>query len=267
MDNLPEIAVKVRKLIIEMIYRSGVGHPAGSLSSTDILTYLYFSHLNHKPEDPLWEERDRFILSAGHLCPALYAVLSLKGYFSEEILNTQGTFESMLQGHPEKGRVPGIETTSGSLGMGLGQAAGIALGARMDGKEFRVYCLSSDGENNEGSHWEAVMFCAKNKLNNLTLIIDRNKIQIDGTTEEVSPLENLVDKYTAFNWNALEINGHDFDEIGKALKEAEGEKNKPTVIIANTIAGKGVSFMNLPEWHAKVPSEEEYKNAMEELNA
>jgi transketolase len=267
MDNLPDIAKEVRKLVIEMIFRSGVGHLAGSLSSADILTYLYFSQLKHKPEDPLWEDRDRFILSAGHLCPALYAVLSKSGYFSEELLNTQGTFESILQGHPEREKVPGIETTSGSLGMGLGQAAGIALGGKLDGRTFRVYCLSSDGENNEGSHWEAVMFAAKNKLNNLTLIIDRNKIQIDGTTEEVSPLESLSDKYIAFNWNVLEIDGHNFDEIGKALKEAEGEENKPTVIIANTIAGKGVSFMNTPEWHAKVPSEEEYKNAMEELDA
>jgi transketolase len=267
MNNLPEIAKEVRKLIIKMIFESGVGHPGGSLSAADILVSLYFSILNQKPEDPQWEDRDRFILSPGHLCPALYAVMAKAGYFSEDILSSQGSLDSKLQGHPERERLPGIETTSGSLGMGLGQAAGMAYAAKMDEKKFHIYCLASDGEHNEGSHWEAVMFTAKNSLTNLTLIVDRNRIQIDGTTEEVSPLENLVDKYKAFNWNVLEIDGHNFDEIEKACLEAKEENGKPTVIIANTTLGKGISFMNTPEWHGKVPSKEEYEQAMEELNA
>lgn len=267
MENLPEKAREVRKLALQMIYESGVGHPAGSLSSADILTYLYSVELRKKSDDPSWEDRDRFVLSAGHLCPALYSILSIEGYFPKEELNTHAKLGTRLQGHPERVRLPGIETSSGSLGMGLGQASGIALAGKMDGKDYRVYCLCSDGEHNEGSHWEAVMFAAKKHLSNLVLVIDRNKIQIDGTTEEVNPLGELAQKYKEFGWNTLEIDGHNFEEMEKAFVEAKEEKHKPTVIVADTIAGRGVSFMNNPLWHAKVPTKEEYDSAMEELNA
>lgn len=265
-SDLQKISLKVRQNLLKMIFAAKSGHPAGSLSATDILVSLYFSVMNHDPKNPSWEERDRFILSNGHTCPALYAVLAEAGYFPKEKLVTYAKLGSPLQGHPERTKLPGIETTSGSLGMGLGQASGYALAAKMDDRRFRIYCLVSDAEHDEGSHWEVVLVAAKYKLSNLTLFVDQNKIQIDGKTEEVLPLKSLLEKYRAFGWNALEIDGHNFSEIIGAVEKARSYYEGPSVIIAQTIAGKGVSFMEEnSSWHAKVPSKEELEKALKEL--
>ena len=210
-------ANEVRKSIIEMLLEAGSGHTAGPLGMTDIFTAFYFHILNHKPENPDWEDRDRLILSNGHIVPVRYATMAHAGYFPIKELKTLRKFGSRLQGHPEREKLPGVETTSGPLGSGLGQAAGIAYGARMDKKKFRVYCFMSDGEHDAGNIWESMMFAAKNKLSNLTAIIDRNNIQINGYTENVMPLDSLRDKYEAFNWHVLEINGHDMEEIIDAV--------------------------------------------------
>ncbi len=264
--DLEKIAAEIRKDVLKMIFIAGSGHPAGSLSVTDILVALYFQIMNHDHKKPLWPERDRFILSNGHTCPALYAVLAKAGYFSRTKLSSYAKLDSPLQGHPERIRLPGIETTSGSLGMGLGQAAGYALASRMDEQRFRVFCIVSDGEHNEGSHWEAVLLTAKYNLANLTLFVDRNRIQIDGMTEEVLPLENLADKYRAFGWNVLDIDGHNFREIVNAVETARAYYVGPTVIIAKTIAGKGVSFMEgNPAWHARPLTRKELNLALREL--
>jgi len=264
--DLSKVAREIRKEVIKMVAVAGSGHPAGSLSSADIFTAFYFSILNHDPKNPDWTERDRFILSCGHYCPAQYAALALSGYFPTKDLATYAKLGSPLQAHPERGRLPGVETTSGPLGEGLAQSVGYALAARMDGKHFRIYCLTSDGEHDEGNHWEAVMLAAKLKLSNLTLIVDRNNIQIDGPTESVLPLEPLVNKYRAFNWQAVEVDGHDITQILESVKEAKGYYQGPTVIIAKTTAGKGVSFMeNDFTWHAKPLSSEEAKLALKEL--
>ncbi len=261
-----EISKKVRKLALESIVQAHSGHPAGSLSSADILTALYFRVLKHNPKNPNWEERDRFILSNGHVCPALYATLALSGYFPESELSSLRKIGSRLQGHPQRGKLPGIETTSGPLGSGLAQAVGIALGRRLDGKNFRVYCLTSDGEHNSGNHWEAVMVAAKYKLTNLIVIVDKNGIQLSGDTDKIMPLGSLEDKYKAFGFSVFFVDGHDFDQIIGAFEKAKEEKEKPVVIIAETIAGKGVSFMEGKwEWHGKPPSDEELKKAIEEL--
>lgn len=263
--ELKEIAKKVRIDSLKMINKAGSGHPLGSLSSADIYVALYFKALNHDPKNPFWEERDRLFVSHGHTCPAQYAVMCEAGYFKKENLNTYAKLGSSLQGHPERTKLPGIEITSGSLGYGLGQAAGYALSAKLDKREFRVFCITSDGEHDEGSHWEAVLFAAKYKLNNLTQIIDRNNIQIGGKTEEILPLKPLKEKYKAFDWDVIEINGHDFEEILNAIEKAKQNK-KPTAIIAKTTGGKGVSFMeNKAVWHAKHPNEEELKKALKEL--
>jgi len=249
-----------------MINKAGSGHPAGSLGVAEILVALYYAILNHDPKEPDWYERDRFILSNGHVCPAHYAVLSSAGYFDRKELLTLRKLGSKLQGHPLRGNLPGIETTSGPLGEGLGQAVGMALASRMDGKHFRIYCLTSDGEHDCGSHWEAVLLAAKYKLANLTLFVDRNNIQIDGKTENVLPLDSLFDKYMAFNWNVKEVDGHDIVAIVNAVKEAKGVYDKPTVIICKTTPGKGVSFMeDRFEWHGKAPNDEEARLALEEL--
>lgn len=249
-----------------MIISAGSGHTAGSLSSADIFTAFYFSILNQDPKNPLWEERDRFILSCGHYCPAQYAALAHAGYFPTSELKTLRKLGSKLQGHPVRGTVPGVETTSGPLGEGLAQAAGIAAAAKLDGKHFRIYCLTSDGEHDSGNHWEAVMFAAKYKLANLTLIVDRNYIQIGGSTEEVMPLNSLTEKYRAFNWQVIEIDGNDIGQILEAVKEAKTYYQSPTVIIAKTISGKGVGFMeNDYRWHGRAPSKEEAERALKEL--
>lgn len=266
MNDLEKISREVRKAVIKMISSSGSGHTAGSLSVSDIMTALYFEIMNHDPKTPNWDDRDRLILSCGHVCPAQYAALSLAGYFPESELKTHRKLGSRLEGHPVRNKLPGVETTSGPLGCGLAQACGISLSARMDGKRFRVYCITSDGEHDSGNHWEAVMFAAKYKLANLTLFVDRNGIQIDGKTENVMPLDPLSEKYRSFNWNTIEIDGHNFDEIRSAVKSARSEYQKPTVIIAHTIPGKGVSFMeNDYNWHGKAPNKEEAELALKEL--
>jgi len=250
-----------------MLVEAGSGHSAGPLGMADVFTALFFGGvMNYDPKNPLWDERDRLILSNGHICPVLYATLARAGFFSLSELSTLRKLGSRLQGHPERNRLPGVETTSGPLGSGLAQAAGYAYAAMMDQKKFRVFAICSDGEHNEGNHWEAVMFAGKYKLSNLTAIVDRNNIQIDGYTEDVMPLEPLLDKYEAFNWHVLDIDGHNIEEIIDAVNHAKAVFEKPTVIIAHTIPGKGVSFMEkMPEWHGKPPKPEEAKKALHEL--
>ncbi len=262
------LANKIRKKIIEVLLEAGSGHVAGSLSMTDILTALYFHILNHNPKAPDWVKRDRVVLSNGHICPALYVTLAYAGYFPLEELKTLRKINSRLQGHPHRISLPGIETSSGPLGSGLSQAIGLALAAKLDHQKHWVYCLTSDGEHQEGNHWEAVMFAGKQKfnLNNLIVIVDRNNIQIDGYTEEVMPLEPLKEKYEAFNWHVIEIDGHNILDFVAAVSEAKAIFEKPSVIIAHTIAGKGVSFMEYDyHWHGKSPNKEQAKAALKEL--
>ena len=265
-EELQKIAKEVRCDIVKMIYDAGSGHPAGALGMADLVTALYFAILNHDPKNPNWDERDRLFLSNGHICSVLYSAMQRAGYFSTSELKKFRKFGSFLQGHPERTKLAGIESTSGPLGEGLAQASGYALAARLDEKRFRVYVICSDGEHDEGNHWEAVMFAAKYNLSNLTLFIDRNQIQSDGPTEEIMPLNSLKDKYKAFNWNVLEINGHDFDEIVNAVNQARVEYQKPTAIICNVTAGKGVSFMEENyKWHAKGITKEELEQALIDL--
>jgi transketolase len=265
--ELQSKANEIRRDIIKMLLEAGSGHSAGPLGMADVFTALYFGGiLNYDPKKPDWEDRDRLILSNGHICPVLYATLAHAGYFPHEELMTLRKLGSRLQGHPEKTKLPGVETTSGPLGCGLAQAAGYAYAARMDGKKFRVYCITSDGEHDEGNHWETVMFAGKNKLSNLTSFVDRNNIQIDGFTDDVMPLEPLVDKYRSFNWNTLIIDGNSISEVNDAVNKAKSVIDKPTVIIANTIPGKGVSFMEGKyEWHGKAPDARQAEEALREL--
>jgi len=264
--KLEKLANSIRQDLIKMLLKAGSGHSAGPLGMADVFTALYFNIMNHSPRDPLWQERDRLFLSNGHIVPIRYVTMAYAGYFPKRELSTLRRFGSRLQGHPERVRLPGLESTSGPLGSGLAQAAGYAYAARMDNKKFRIYCATSDGEHDAGNHWEAVLFAGKYKLSNLTQIIDRNNIQIDGHTEDIMPLEPLADKYKAFNWHVLHINGHNFHEIIDAFEHATAVYEKPTVIIAHTIPGKGVSFMeNIPEWHGKPPKEDEAKKALHDL--
>ena len=266
MEDLKKIAKEVRRDIVKTLLEAGSGHPAGSLSMTDILVALYFGIMHHDPKNPNWKDRDRLVVSNGHTCPALYSVLARSGYFPIQKLKTYAKLGSPLQGHPEREKLLGIETTSGPLGCGLAQACGMAWAARLDNSHFRVFCTVSDAEHDEGNHWEAVLFAAKYKLSNLTLIIDRNNIQIEGHTEDTMPLEPLKDKYVAFNWHVLEIDGHDTSAVINAVEEARKVDDMPTVIIAHTVAGKGVSFMEgKAEWHAKAPNKEEARVALGEL--
>ncbi len=265
-EELQKKANDIRKDIIKMLVAAGSGHSAGPLGMADVFTALYFAILNHDPKNPFWEDRDRLILSNGHICPVRYATMAHAGYFPISELKTLRHLGTRLQGHPERLRLPGVETTSGPLGSGLAQASGYAYAARMDGKRFRVFCICSDGEHDEGNHWEAVIFAGKYNLSNLTLIVDRNNIQIDGHTEEVMPLEPLVDKYRAFNWTVIEVDGHNIEQIIDAVDQARAIYENPTVIIAHTIPGKGVDFMeNNPAWHGKPPTAEEAKIALKEL--
>lgn len=265
-EELQKIANDIRKDIIKMLVAAGSGHSAGPLGMADVFTALYFSIMNHDPKNPFWEDRDRLILSNGHICPVRYAAMAHAGYFPISELKTLRHLGTRLQGHPERLRLPGVETTSGPLGSGLAQASGYAYAARMDGKRFRVFCITSDGEHDEGNHWEAVFFAGKYNLSNLTLIVDRNNIQIDGHTEDVMPLEPLVDKYRSFNWSVIEIDGHNIETIIDAVDQARAIYENPTVIIAHTIPGKGVDFMeNNPAWHGKPPTPEEAKIALKEL--
>lgn len=263
---LKQKANEVRADIIRMLVKAGSGHSAGPLGMADIFVALYFNILNHDPKKPDWPERDRLFLSNGHICPVRYAAMAESGYFPISWLMRLRKLGSPLQGHPERTKLPGVETTSGPLGSGLAQAAGYAYAARMDSKRFRVYCITSDGEHDEGNHWEAVMFAGKYKLSNLTAFVDRNNIQIDGHTEAVMPLEPLKEKYESFNWHVLDIDGHNMQEIVSAVGHAKATYEKPTMIIAHTIPGKGVSFMeNQPEWHGKPPDVQEAKKALHEL--
>lgn len=257
----------IREDIIKMLVEAGSGHSAGPLDMADIFTALYFEILNHRPKEPDWPERDRLILSNGHIVPVRYATMARAGYFPVKELATLRKFGSRLQGHPERLRLPGLETTSGPLGSGLSQASGLALANRLDGQDSRwVYCLMGDGELDEGNIWEAAMFAAKYKLANLTAIVDRNNIQLDGPTEQIMPLEDLIAKWRAFNWHVLEIDGHNFDQIIAACNEAKAIENKPVVIIAHTIPGQGVDFMEYDfHWHGKPPDEAEGRKALGEL--
>lgn len=264
---LEEKANDIRQDILKMLFEAGSGHSAGPLGMADVFTALYFHVLNHRPKDPFWEGRDRLVLSNGHICPVLYVTMAYTGYFQKEELKTLRKLGSRLQGHPHRPTLPGLETTSGPLGSGLGQAVGMAYAARMDGKKWWTYCLMSDGEQDAGNTWESAMFAGKNKLYNLTAIMDRNNIQIDGTTEEVMPLEPLRAKYEAFGWHVIEIDGHDIQAIVNACRRAEAIYEKPVMIIAHTIPGKGVEFMERDyTWHGKPPeSMEELKKAIADL--
>jgi len=264
--SLSDTAKKLRVQVLTMIYKAQSGHPGGSLSSIDILTCLYFHHMRIKPEDPSWEGRDRFVLSKGHAAPALYAVLAELGCFPKKNLSTLRQIGSILQGHPDMRKTPGIEMSTGSLGNGLSVGIGMALGARLVRKNYHVYALIGDGEVNEGEIWEAAMAANKYKLDNLTAICDFNRVQLDGPIEEIMPLDPLPEKWKAFNWNVAEIDGHNMEEILDALDNAKQAKGKPTMIIAHTVKGKGISFMEGKfQWHGKAPNKEEYEIALQEL--
>src|SRR3989338_941339 len=265
-EVIAEKALQIRETIIEMLVAAGSGHTAGPLGMADIFAAFYFHILKHDPKNPAWEERDRMFLSNGHITPVRYASMAMAGYFPVEELKTLRKFWTRLQGHPERERLPGVETTSGPLGSGLGQAAGYAYAARMDGKKFRTYCFMSDGEQDAGATWEAAMFTGKNKLHNLTAVIDRNNIQIDGMTENVMPLESLKAKYEAFNWHVLEIDGHNIEQFVDATEHAKAIYEKPTIIIAHTIPGKGVKETEFDYlWHGKPPKPEEAQKFLAEL--
>jgi len=267
--SIKELEVKayeIRLDIINMLSLAGSGHSAGPLGTAEIFTALYFNLMHHDPENPQWEDRDRFFLSCGHIAPVLYATLAHAGYFPKSELLTLRNLGSRLQGHPDRRFLPFLESTSGPLGCGLAQASGVALGAKIDGKNFRTYCITSDGEHQEGNHWEAVLFAAKYNISNLTCFVDRNNIQISGGTEEVMPLGLLKSKYESFNWHTIEIDGHNVEAIIAAVNEARHTSGQPTIIIAKTVPGKGVSFMEGNfAWHGKAPDAQEAKEAITEL--
>ena len=264
--ELENIANKLRLHVVEMTYAANSGHPGGSLSAADLMAVLYFRVMRHDPSNPQWEDRDRFVLSKGHVAPVLYASLAESGYFPVEDLLTLRKIGSKLQGHPVRGKVPGVEMSTGSLGQGLSMSCGIALAGKMDGKDYKVYCMLGDGELQSGQNWEAAMFAANYKLNNLIAIVDRNRLQICGDTEEVMSLEPLVDKWMAFGWDVIETDGHDIDKVVAAFEEAKADRDSPVVIIFNTVKGKGVSFMeNNPGFHGKACNATEYKHAVEQL--
>ncbi len=266
LKKLETTANDIRKDIIKMLLKAGSGHSAGPLGMADIFTALYFAVLNHKPKQPFWPDRDRLVLSNGHICPVQYVTMAHAGYFPKAELATLRQFGTRLQGHPHRTSLPGIEATSGPLGEGIAQAAGMAYAARMDKKKYQIYCAMGDGEQDEGIVWEAVMFAGKQKLANLTAIIDRNNIQIDGCTEDVMPLEPLKDKYEAFGWHVLEIDGHNISAFVAACDEAKAIVEKPVLILAHTIPGKGVDFMQYDfTWHGKTPNAEEAEKALHEL--
>ncbi|PIR60557.1 MAG: transketolase [Candidatus Pacebacteria bacterium CG10_big_fil_rev_8_21_14_0_10_44_54] len=264
--DLAAQAREIRRHIMIMLEHAGSGHSAGALGITDVFVTLYFDKLKHDPKNPDWVERDRVILSNGHICPVLYATLASAGYFPPSALQTLRKFESPLQGHPHRGALPGVENSSGPLGQGLSIAAGLAYGLKFDELNNRVYCLMSDGEHQEGQVWESYLFAAKYNLHNLTVLIDRNQIQIEGFTEAVMPLESLHDKIVSFNWQVLEIDGHDLTAIAEAVQYAQEYTLQPTAIICHTTPGKGVAFMeNKPEWHGKPPNTPEAQEALQQL--
>ena len=265
--ELQKIANEVRKGIVTSVHSAKAGHPGGSLSAADMFTFLYFEEMNIDPKNPKDPDRDRFVLSKGHTAPGLYSTLANRGYFPVEDLTTLRKLGSYLQGHPCMQETPGVDMSSGSLGQGISAACGMALAAKLDKKSYRVYTLLGDGEIQEGQVWEAAMFAGAKGLTNLTVIVDNNGLQIDGKVEDVCSVYPIKDKFEAFNFDVIEINGHDFDEIRAALKRAKEVTDKPTAIIMHTTKGKGVSFMeNNAGWHGKAPNDEEYEIAMSDLN-
>ena len=258
-SKIKELEIKandIRQSIIEMLVEAGSGHSAGPLGMADIFTLFFFHTLKHDPKNPNWEDRDRLVLSNGHICPVYYATMAHAGYFPVEELKTLRKFGTRLQGHPHREYMPWLETSSGPLGAGLSQAAGMAIADRMDGKDSSrfIYCFMSDGELEEGNSWEAIMFAGKNRLRNLIAVVDRNNIQIDGFTEDIMPLEPLADKWRAFNWHVIECSGHDFRALEEAVGQAQAVYEKPTVILAHTIPGKGVGYMERDyKWHGTPP--------------
>ncbi len=264
--DLKNIAASIRRKIIEMVYSAKSGHPGGSLSITDVLAVLYFKEMNIDPLDPLNPDRDRLIMSKGHASPGLYATLSLRGFFPESLLSGFRKLNSKLEGHVHRG-VPGVEASTGSLGQGLGIGVGMALAAKLDSKSYHVFVIVGDGEIEEGSIWESLMAAYKHRLNNLIVILDKNGVQLDGFTKDIMPLENIKGMVSSFGWDVIEIDGHNFEEIVNAIEKAKKSKEHPTFIIANTVKGKGVSYMeNNPKYHGSPPaSEEEYKQALREL--
>ena len=265
--NLKRLANNVRLGIIEGVYSAGCGHPGGSLSIADIITYLYFEEMNIDPKNPKLDSRDRFVLSKGHTAPALYAVLAERGYFGKEVIKTLRQADSHLQGHPDMKGTPGVDMTTGSLGLGFSAACGMALSAKVSGAPYRVYTMLGDGESEEGQVWEAAMFASHYNLDNLVAVLDWNGLQIDGPITEVMNPTPHDTKFEAFGWHVISIDAHNFAEIEAALAEAKTVKGKPTVIIAKSVKGKGVSYMeNKCEWHGAAPKEDQYLVAMEELN-
>ena len=266
--QLQILATKARMGAILGTYHAKSGHPGGSLSAADIFTYLYYKELNVDPKNPSCEDRDRFVLSKGHCCPSLYAVLALKGFFEWDELTNLRHVGAMLQGHPDMKNTPGVDMSTGSLGQGVSAACGMALAAKLDKKDYRVYTVLGDGEVEEGQVWEAAMFASHNKLDNLVLFVDQNGLQIDGTVEDVAGIEPLDKKFEAFGFEVVKINGHDFEQIKNALDFAKTVKGKPTAILAKTVKGKGVSFMeNQVGWHGTAPNKEQYEQATAELQA
>jgi transketolase len=265
-QELRTIAADIRKDIITMITEAGSGHPGGSLSAADILTVLYFREMRVDSSNPRWEDRDRFVLSKGHAAPVLYAVLARKGFFPKEELLRLRKIDSMLQGHPDMKGTPGVDMSTGSLGQGFSASCGMAMAAKIDRKDYRVYTLLGDGELQEGIVWEAAMFAAHYRLDNLTAIIDNNGLQIDGANEEIMSVDPITDKFRAFGWNVVETDGHCIEDIIMSIDKAKQTKGAPTVIVAKTIKGKGVSFMeNEVDWHGKAPKEEQKLQALREF--
>ena len=265
-QQLKDAAAKVRRLAVEGIHLAGSGHPGGSLSAADILTYLYFHEMNVDARNPGDPDRDRFVLSKGHAAPALYAVLAVKGYFPEEELRSLRKIGGMLQGHPDMRNTPGVDMSTGSLGQGISAACGMAAAAKRLGKDYRVYAVLGDGELEEGQVWEAAMFASHYGLDNLCAFVDNNNLQIDGTIDTVCSPYPIDDKFAAFGWNVLKIDGHDFGQMEEACEKARQCCGKPTVIIAKTVKGKGVSFMeNMAGWHGVAPDRKQYETAMAEL--
>ncbi len=265
--ELQKKALDIRKGIVTAVHSAKSGHPGGSLSATDIFTYLYFEEMNIDPANPKAEDRDRFVLSKGHVAPGLYSTLANRGYFPVEDLKTLRHTGSYLQGHPDMKHIPGVDMSSGSLGQGLSCAVGMALAAKLQGKEYRTYCLCGDGEIQEGQIWEAAMFAGHRNLDNLVVIVDNNNLQIDGKISDVCSPYPIDKKFEAFNFHVINVDGNDFDSLRAAFEEARATKGMPTAIVAKTIKGKGVSFMeDNAGWHGKAPNDDEYATAMEELN-
>jgi transketolase len=266
-EELKTMAATIRRDIIEMIHAAGSGHPGGSLSATDIVTALYFRVMRIDPQNPDWPDRDRFILSKGHACPVWYATLAERGYYDKSHLGTLRKINSILQGHADMLKTPGVDMTVGSLGQGFSAGLGMALSGKLRKKDYHVWVVIGDGEIQEGAIWETAMAGAKWKLDNLTAILDRNRLQNDDFIDDTMPIDPVPDKWLAFNWNVIEIDGHNMEEVVSALEEAKTVKGKPTIIIAHTIKGKGVSFMeNVAVWHGKAPSDEQAQQALEEIS-